>query len=53
MLKNLEMLVRPPELTHDSEKFEFTTKECGAERGLRGGYHFVGCEAVANQLAAA
>ena len=53
------MLIHPAELTHASEKFELTTKECGAVQemrsweGLRGGCHFVGCAAVANQLAAA
>ena len=30
MLKILEMLLRPAEFTHASEKFEFTTKEFGA-----------------------
>ena len=29
-MKPLEMLIRLAELTHASEKFEFTTKECGA-----------------------
>ena len=30
MLKNLEMLIRPAELTLASDEFEFTSKECGA-----------------------
>ena len=54
--KILEILIHPAEFTHASEKFEFTTKEFGASgagRSLRGPYHFVGCAAVANQLAAA
>ena len=41
----LEMLLRPAEFTHASDKFEFTTKEFGASgvgRSLRGPYHFVG-----------
>ena len=49
----IEMLIRSAELTHASEKFDFATKKCGTGRGLRGGYHFVGCATVANQLAAA
>ena len=54
MLKNLEMLIRSAELIHVSEKFEFPTKECGALAvALRGGYHFIGCAAVANQLTTA
>ena len=54
--KKLEMLLRPAELTHASDKFEFTTKEFGASgagRSLRGPYHLVRWAAVANQLAAA
>ena len=45
-MKNLEMLLRSAELTHASEKFDFTAKEFGARS-------FVGCAVVANQLAAA
>ena len=52
MLKNLEMLLRSAELTHASEKFDFTTKEFGADKNF-GARSFVGCPAVANQLAAA
>ena len=33
--KQLEMLFRPAELTHTSEKFEFTTKEFGARSTIR------------------
>ena len=50
MFKNLEMLLRSAELTHASEKCDFTTKEFGADKEIRS---FVGCAAVANQLAAA
>ena len=32
MLKNLEMLLRSAELTHASDKFDFTTKEFGADK---------------------
>ena len=31
MLKNVEMLLRSAELTHVSEKFDFATKEFGAD----------------------
>ena len=52
MLKNLEMLFRSAELAHASEKFDFTTKEFGANKKF-GARSFVGRAAVANQLAAA
>ena len=32
MLKILVMLLRPAELTHASEKYDFTTKEFGADK---------------------
>ena len=54
MFKNPEMLPRSDELTHASEKFDFAWIRSllrNSEPG--GGYHFVGCAAVANQLAAA
>ena len=35
MLKNIEMLLRSAELTHASEKFDFTTKEFGADKEIR------------------
>ena len=35
MLKNLVMLLRSAELTHASEKFDFTTKEFGADKEIR------------------
>ena len=35
MLKNLEMLLHPAELTHASDKFDFTTKEFGADKEIR------------------
>ena len=35
MLKNLEMLLRSAELTHVSEKFDFTKKEFGADKEIR------------------
>ena len=35
MLKNLVMLLRSAELTHASEKFDFTTKEFGADKETR------------------
>ena len=35
MLKNLVMLLRSAELTHASEKFDFTTKEFGADKEVR------------------
>ena len=53
------MLLRPAEFTHASEKFEFTTKGFGASgagrslRRCRCPYCFIGCAAVANQIAAA
>ena len=34
MLKNLVMLLRSAELTHASEKFDFTTKEFGADKEI-------------------
>ena len=35
MLKNLEMLLCSAELTHASEKFDFTTKEFGADKEIQ------------------
>ena len=34
-MKNLEMLLRSAALTHSSEKFDFTTKEFGADKEIR------------------
>ena len=52
MLKNLEMLLRSAELTHASNKFDFTTKEFGTDKEIRS-QELRRCAAVANQLAAA
>ena len=35
MLKNFVMLLRTAAVTHASEKFDFTTKEFGADREIR------------------
>ena len=35
MLKKLVMLLRSAELAHASEKFDFTTKEFGADKEIR------------------
>ena len=52
MLKNLVMLLCSAELTYASEKFDFTTKEFGADREIRS-QELLRLAAVANQLAAA
>ena len=44
-LKNLVMLLRSAELTHASDKFDFTTKEFGADKEIRA-RSFVGCSAA-------
>ena len=35
MLKNLVLLLRSAELTHASEKFDFTTNEFGVDKEIR------------------
>ena len=35
MLKNLVILLRSAELTHASDKFDFTTNEFGADKEIR------------------
>ena len=52
MLKNLVMLLCSAELTHASEKFDFTAKEFGADKEIRS-QELLRLAAVANQLAAA
>ena len=53
------MLFRPAELTQPRRSLNLQrgnaelTKKFRAGRGLRGGYHFVGCTTVANQFATA